>query len=89
MKIGLRRIPKARNAEATGLARTAARSRFTPTELAEIAKRLRAKKEMTKSEGVAGQSMDVKDSKTILEPKTTNLNIEKQAPGQDTRAKAR
>jgi hypothetical protein len=86
VEIGFWRIPKLRNVEAITLARKAARSNFTPTELTEIAQRLRGEKEINTSVADPSQSDETKDTKMMLSSKTTNEIVEEQVPGQDTKA---
>lgn len=68
------------------MARKAARSKFTPTELTEIARRLRAEKEMKNSVVGPSQSGETGEIKTVLGSKTTNTVVEKQTHGQVVKA---
>lgn len=89
VEIGFWKIPKFHNEEVVTLARKAARSKFTPTELTEIGQRLRAEKERNNLMTGPSQSAETKDTKLVLSPKSTNKIVEKQAPAQTSRVSSK
>ena len=70
VKIGFWKIPRARNVEATGLAKKAARSKFTPEDLAEIAKKLRADKQKAAANAVLSGKINA-TTEHLAEPKVS------------------
>jgi hypothetical protein len=85
VSIGFWKIPRSRNTEANDLAKEAARSKFTPAELADIAQNLRAEKQLTEAKANSSKPKDF----TALEPKTAATKLEDQVPAQDAERKGK
>lgn len=89
VSIGFWKIPRGRNTEANDLAKKAARSKFTPAELAIIAQNLRAEKQVIEAKANSSKPKDIGNISTALEPKTAATKLEDQIPAQDTERKGK